>query len=198
MRDIIGYLRHHLRAHVHPGLHLLLGVLLAAAFVYNYSTDFKRTVMNAHPGTWVEILMYLAFYGVPFYGALLLQSRLTRVSVPRDGRFWLVSALALLLLALNRSALALSPRLLDDLDLVAELGPFRDHGVEHQVVHGGGVDHATGHHPDRVFVAVADRDDVYESFLYLLILQVVEVPMLLLSSMTHRHQQDREPELDRP
>jgi len=117
MRDIIGYLKHHLRTHVHPGLHLLLGVLLTAAFVYNYSTGFKRAVMNAHPGSWVEIPMYLAFYGVPFYGALLLQSRLTRVSLPRDGRFWLVSALALLLLVLNRSALSLSPRLLDDLDL---------------------------------------------------------------------------------
>ena len=117
MRDIIGDLKHHLRTHVHPGLHLLLGVLLTAAFVYNYSTGFKRAVMNAHPGSWVEIPMYLAFYGVPFYGALLLQSRLTRVSLPRDGRFWLVSALALLLLVLNRSALSLSPRLLDDLDL---------------------------------------------------------------------------------
>ncbi len=117
MRDIIGYLRDHLRQHVHIGLHLLLGALLAAAFVYNYTTDFKRTIMNAHPGTWIEIPMYLAFYAVPYFGALLLQARLTRSPLPRDRRFWLVGVLALLLLALNRSAIAHSPGLIADLDL---------------------------------------------------------------------------------
>ena len=117
MREIVGYLRLHLRRHAHPGLHLLLGILLAAAFVYNYETDFKRTVMNAHPGTWIEIPMYLAFYAVPYGGALLLQAALTGAPLPRERGFWATAALALLLLALNRTAIALSPALLDGLDL---------------------------------------------------------------------------------
>ena len=117
MREIIGYLREHLRRHTPLGLHALLAGLLAAAFVYNYTTDFKREVMNAHPGTWLEIPMYMLFYGVPWYGALLLQSRLTRAPLPRDRRFWATSAGALLLLTLNRSAVTLMPRVLTELDL---------------------------------------------------------------------------------
>jgi len=117
LREIVGYLRLHLRHHAHPGLHLLLAVLLAAAFIYNYGTDFKRTVMNAHPGTWIEIPMYLAFYAVPYGGALLLQAAFTGVPLPRSRRFWIYSSLALVLLALNRTAIALSPALVDGLDL---------------------------------------------------------------------------------
>lgn len=117
MRDILGYLCTHLQEHVHPGLHALLAVLLAAAFVFNYTVDFKCGVMNAHPGTWLEIPMYLAFYALPWYGALLLQSRLTRTSLPRDPRFWATSVAALALLTVNRSAVSLTPRLLAGLDL---------------------------------------------------------------------------------
>ncbi len=117
MRDIVGYLRQHLRHHAHPGLHLLLAGLLAAAFVYNYSTDFKRQVMNAHPGTLREIFMYLGFYAVPYVGALLLQARFTRTPLPRARGFWIFAALGLLLLALNRTAIAQSPALLDWLEV---------------------------------------------------------------------------------
>ncbi len=117
MRAIVDYLRTHLREHVHPGLHALLAVLLTAAFVYNYSVDFKREVMNAHPGTWLEIVMYMGFYGLPWYGALLLQARFTRRPLPRDPRFWIVSVAALLLLTFNRTALSLAPRLFDGLEL---------------------------------------------------------------------------------
>lgn len=117
MREILGYLTHHLRRHAHPGLHLLLAALLAAAFVYNYGTDFKRGVMNAHPGAWYEPLMYLAFYGLFWYGALLLQSVLTRTPLPRSPAFWATSVFALALLTLNRTTVVFTPRLVQGVEL---------------------------------------------------------------------------------
>ena len=88
MRQIVGYLAHHARHHVSGRLHLLLAVLLAAAFVYNYTTAFKHQVMNAHTGQWVEPLLYVLYYAVPYFGTLLIQRWLTGRSLPRSRLFW--------------------------------------------------------------------------------------------------------------
>ncbi len=117
MGEIIAGLRRHFQQANLP-LHLVLAVLLAGAFVFNYTTGFKREVMNGHTGEWVELPMYLAFYCVPFYGVLLLQRRFTGRPLPRARAFWWLTVLAMVVLALNRTTLTATAALVDTLDLV--------------------------------------------------------------------------------
>ncbi|MEZ4387113.1 MAG: CPBP family intramembrane glutamic endopeptidase [Candidatus Krumholzibacteriia bacterium] len=118
MREILADLRRHFQQ-VNLPLHLALAGLLAGAFVFNYTTGFKQEVMNAHGGQWVEWPLYLAFYGVPFYGVLGLQSRLTGRPVPRARAFWWTTAFAMLVLAANRVTLTATVDLAARLDLDA-------------------------------------------------------------------------------
>lgn len=124
MQTILQYLRHHLRHHVSWRVHAVLAVLLVGAFWFNYATDFKREVMNAHAGSWREIPRYVLFYAIPFGGALLVQWRLTGSRLPNEPRFWWAVALALVVLALNRTVIAHTPGLVRSVEWPVEVAWF--------------------------------------------------------------------------
>lgn len=117
MTVILNYLRLHLEKHVHVRLHIVFGILLAAAFVFSYTTGFHRRVLVADTGLWLKALQYLLFYGVPYYGVLLLQRFMTGSPLPRRRAFWWLSAFALLVLVLNRLTMLQTRILIFDLGL---------------------------------------------------------------------------------
>jgi len=106
MNTILNYLSLHTREHIHVRLHIVLGLVLASAFVFNYTTDFKRQVLNAHAGEWSEVVLYILFYFIPYFGVLFLQRFMTGSALPRERAFWWMSVFALLVLVLNRVTLA--------------------------------------------------------------------------------------------
>lgn len=89
----------------------LLSLGLTVAFVYNYTTDFKKTVMNEAEGTWSSLGAYLLFYGLPYFVSLYFWTR-GRESArhAKSPRFLTVALLGILVLALNRAAIVWSVR----------------------------------------------------------------------------------------
>ena len=121
MRDIVRDLRLKLREDFSPGLWLVLVLLLAAAFGYNYATDFKLRVMNGLSGRWPEIPAYLLFYGLPYFGtAALVCAWRGETSRLRARGFWIAGWFVLLCLAANRPLLLAPGLLTQGLDLPAE------------------------------------------------------------------------------
>ncbi|RKZ12373.1 hypothetical protein DRQ50_12045 [bacterium] len=117
MTVILNYLRVHLEEHVHVRLHIVLGLLLTATFIFNYGTGFHGRVLVAEADLWVKALQYLLFYCLPWYGVLLLQRVMTGSPLPKQRAFWWLSAFALLVLVLNRITMLETRLLVDDLDL---------------------------------------------------------------------------------
>jgi Type II CAAX prenyl endopeptidase Rce1-like len=108
MTGIFLYIRDYLRQNARPRLHLLLAVMLAAAFVFNYTTGFKKNVIDSFVGGVWELPVYLLYFTVPYVLTLLLTVAGTEDAQRlRNRRFWLVCAVMLIVLALNRYALHL-------------------------------------------------------------------------------------------
>ena len=94
----------------------MLLLLLAAAFVFNYMTDFKRTVMNVGEGGVLSVGKYMLFYGVPYLLSLFYWTRGRESGrASRSPRVLLIIGIGLLVLALNRTAIFWTVRTVTDL-----------------------------------------------------------------------------------
>jgi len=111
VRKVRDILMEHLRETGRPGRLAVLGLLLAAAFVYNYTYDFKRTVMNAGEGTWGSFGRYMLFYAVPYLGSLYFWTRGRESGRrARSVRVIVIVLAGLAILAANRIAIAWTVR----------------------------------------------------------------------------------------
>lgn len=125
MKKIFAYLRDYTSAHFHPGYYGAVAVFLAAAFTYNYAVDFKRSVMNAHPGEWIEVFNYCLYYALPYYAAVAAYVVFCKDhSFIKSRVFWLTSAAMILALALNRSALVVPLHIVRALEAPPALNYF--------------------------------------------------------------------------
>lgn len=89
----------------------VLSLALTAAFVFNYTTNFKKTVMNEGQGTWTSLGAYLLFYGLPYFVSLFYWTRGRESGrLAKSPRFLIIALLGILVLALNRTAIFWSVR----------------------------------------------------------------------------------------
>jgi len=121
LNTIFNYIRCHVSEHFHLRLHLVLGVLLAGAFYFNYTTGFHRQVLRPPAGPWLKSLQYLLFYCVPYFGVLYLQRFITGSPLPRQRSFWWLSAFGIVVLVFNRITMIYTSDLVFSLDLSPQL-----------------------------------------------------------------------------
>ena len=107
MQKVFDILLSYLRTAGRPRRSAVLLLCLTAAFVFNYTHDFKRTVMNVGEGSWLSVGGYMLYYGVPYLISLFVWTHGQESGRrARSARVLTIVVLGLLVLALNRAAIA--------------------------------------------------------------------------------------------
>lgn len=108
LKKIIGYFRQHLREDFNPWYYLIMGVFLTCAILFNYffldGLTVERWITRNFYGREICTLVYMAFYGFPYFFALGLHSFFhgeTDFWKKRD--FWIRILFGLFIISLDAS-----------------------------------------------------------------------------------------------
>jgi hypothetical protein len=74
MKKILTYLREHIRADFHLATYILVAIFLAVTISLNYWLDFEDSIIDSYYGQPVYFLWYFLFYGVAYFGTVLIMS----------------------------------------------------------------------------------------------------------------------------
>ncbi|MEZ4852321.1 MAG: CPBP family intramembrane glutamic endopeptidase [Bacteroidia bacterium] len=107
-KDILAYFKKHVKEEYHPGYYASFVVIVIATIAANYLLFPKHTVetwiTNNYYGRELCILIYLVFYGIPYYLVLGLYAWFHKENqVFKSREFWVKSLLGLLLLSVDAS-----------------------------------------------------------------------------------------------
>lgn len=104
MKKVLITLLDYHRQHFNLRLYLEVALVLIALLVFNYSLDFEDSYIDAYRGSWIRVVWYFLFDGLPFLiGAWLLyrHHKCERWYTSRE--FWILFVLGFLILAFDRS-----------------------------------------------------------------------------------------------
>ncbi len=103
MRKIWNYVKWQFINDFHPGQYAAIGLFLALAIALNYAFDFHDRFLSPIEGIY-GLLAYCVFYAVPYYFCVAIIAYFQRDGqIFRDRQFWIRSALAIVVLALDGS-----------------------------------------------------------------------------------------------
>lgn len=92
------------REHYESSLYLKVGVLVAALLAFNYSLDFEDEYIDAFRGSWLRVLWYFLYLGIPFLAtAWLLHIHGKAERWFSEPSFWILFGLGFFVLAMDRS-----------------------------------------------------------------------------------------------
>ena len=103
MKKLFAYLKTFHQSYFSWWMYISFLLYVAILIIVNYHIDLEDTYIDHYAGRYIRILWFFLIHGLAYYGALgilwLYQKEKMRVS----WRFWLKSALALLIISIDRS-----------------------------------------------------------------------------------------------
>lgn len=110
MKQIIQYLRTYYHEEFKWGFFLSLVAFLGLCLYFNYTYDFENQYLDKYLYTPEHMPIMIAFYAIPYLGAILLYSVFyRRTDFLYNPAFWSVSILALIIQGVNSSFYYLNP-----------------------------------------------------------------------------------------
>jgi hypothetical protein len=92
MRNLIRYLREHLKADFRADLYALAALFLAVCISINYYLDFEDSYIDAYRGQNIRIVFYFLLYAFAYYSGVFLWTRFhQRPDIWRRRDFWIYS-----------------------------------------------------------------------------------------------------------
>ena len=107
-KEIVAYLKNHVKEEYHPGYYASFLVIVIATITANYFLFPRETVevwiTNTYYGRELCILIYTAFYGIPYYLVVGLYAYFHKENkIFKSREFWIKSLLGILLLSVDAS-----------------------------------------------------------------------------------------------
>jgi hypothetical protein len=122
MKQIIGYLKVHIKEDFNPSYYAFIAVFLFVSFYINYSLGFKRSILDAEPNQYLRLGYYFLFfafaYFIPSLGYALFYKTRRFITSPA---FWGLSLLIIGVLTLNRATLIFTTSIIDILETPPEV-----------------------------------------------------------------------------
>lgn len=104
MKDIIKYIKNHIKEDFHLGIYLYAAVFLAITISINYHLDFEDKILDSYYGSWKAYLYYFIFYAFSYYAIavpkLIVQKR---TEVLKNNLFWYKSLIFITFIAVSAS-----------------------------------------------------------------------------------------------
>ena len=108
LQKIIGYFRQHFKEDFHPGYYITIAIMLVVSISLNYflipGKTVERWITNNFYGQELCILIYICFYGLPYYLTSFAYAYFHKDwSHFRSPEFWIKSLLGITLLSIDAS-----------------------------------------------------------------------------------------------